>query len=111
MEGSEDRDPRIQILTIEKLPTGKGVAYPRLLEVTFKEGTEKRGAPKARPRLRRNKLNQQQRFSRTNSISNQSQRPKPADCIDCREMSEVDAIPCIRNLNSSAFDALSRAVS
>jgi hypothetical protein len=39
------------------------------------------------------------------------QRPKPADCIDCRERSDVDAIPCIRSLNSSAFEALSRAVS
>jgi len=39
------------------------------------------------------------------------QCPKPAVCIDCREMSDVDAIPCIRNLNSSAFEALSRAVS
>ncbi len=33
---------RIQILTIEELLAGKGVAYPRLLEVTFKK------APKAR---------------------------------------------------------------
>jgi len=38
----EDRYPRIQILTIEELLAGKGVAYPRLLEVTFKK------APKAR---------------------------------------------------------------
>jgi hypothetical protein len=37
----EDRYPRIQILTIEELLAGKGVAYPRLLEVTFKK------APKA----------------------------------------------------------------
>jgi DNA modification methylase len=40
--GLEDRYPRIQILTIEELLAGKGVAYPRLLEVTFKK------APKAR---------------------------------------------------------------
>jgi len=40
--GLEDRYPRIQILTIEGLLAGKGVAYPRLLEVTFKK------APKAR---------------------------------------------------------------
>jgi hypothetical protein len=38
----EDRYPRIQILTIEELLTGEGVAYPRLLEVTFKK------APRAR---------------------------------------------------------------
>jgi REP element-mobilizing transposase RayT len=37
--------------------------------------------------------------------------PKPADCIDCREISDVEAIPCIRSLNSSAFEALSSAVS
>jgi hypothetical protein len=40
-----------------------------------------------------------------------SHRPKPADCIACREISDVDAIPCMRSLNSSAFDAFSRAVS
>jgi len=40
--GLEDRYPRIPILTIEELLAGKGVAYPRLLEVTFKK------APKAR---------------------------------------------------------------
>jgi len=40
--GLEDRYPRIQILTIEELLAGKGVGYPRLLEVTFKK------APKAR---------------------------------------------------------------
>jgi len=40
--GLEDRYPRIQILTIEELLAGKGVAYSRLLEVTFKK------APKAR---------------------------------------------------------------
>ena len=40
--GLEDRYPRIQVLTIEELLAGKGVAYPRLLEVTFKK------APKAR---------------------------------------------------------------
>jgi hypothetical protein len=39
----EDREPRIQILTIEELLAGKRVEYPRLLEVTFKK------APKARP--------------------------------------------------------------
>ena len=38
-------------------------------------------------------------------------RPKPADCMDCRDRSEVEAIPCMRSLNSSAFDAFSRAVS
>jgi site-specific DNA-methyltransferase (adenine-specific) len=40
--GLLDRYPRIQILTIEELLAGKSVAYPRLLEVTFKK------APKAR---------------------------------------------------------------
>jgi len=40
--GLEDRYPRLQILTIEQLLAGKGVAYPRMLEVTFKK------APKAR---------------------------------------------------------------
>ena len=38
-------------------------------------------------------------------------RPKPADCMDCRDRSEVEAIPCMRSLNSSAFEAFSRAVS
>lgn len=37
--------------------------------------------------------------------------PKPADCIDCREMSEVEAMPCMRSLKSSALEAFSRAVS
>jgi hypothetical protein len=37
--------------------------------------------------------------------------PKPAVCIDCREMSAVEAIPCIRSLKSSAFEAFSSAVS
>ncbi len=37
--------------------------------------------------------------------------PNPAVCIDCRETSAVDAIPCMRNLKSSAFEAFSRAVS
>jgi len=41
--GLEDRYPRIQILTIEELLSGKRVEYPRLLEVTFKK------APTARP--------------------------------------------------------------
>lgn len=40
--GLEDRYPRIQILTIEQLLSGKDVARPRLLEVTFKK------APKVR---------------------------------------------------------------
>jgi site-specific DNA-methyltransferase (adenine-specific) len=40
--GLTDRYPSIQILTIEDLLAGKSVAYPRLLEVTFKK------APKAR---------------------------------------------------------------
>ena len=40
--GLEDRYPHIQILTIEELLAGNCVAYPRLLEVTFKK------APKAR---------------------------------------------------------------
>jgi hypothetical protein len=37
--------------------------------------------------------------------------PNPADCIDCREISAVDAIPCMRSLKSSALEAFSRAVS
>ncbi len=37
--------------------------------------------------------------------------PNPADCIDCREISDVDAMPCMRSLKSSAFEAFSRAVS
>jgi site-specific DNA-methyltransferase (adenine-specific) len=40
--GLEDRYPRLQILTIEELLAGKSVAYPRMLEVTFKK------APRAR---------------------------------------------------------------
>jgi hypothetical protein len=72
----------------------------------------KKGRAEARPRPRRNKLNKATMFTKDNLETRlDSQRPKPADCIDCREISEVDAIPCIRNLNSSAFDALSSAVS
>src|SRR5579871_2173455 len=37
--------------------------------------------------------------------------PNPAVCIDCREISAVEAIPCMRSLKSSAFEAFSRAVS
>jgi len=37
--------------------------------------------------------------------------PNPADCIDCREISAVDAMPCIRSLKSSALEAFSSAVS
>jgi hypothetical protein len=37
--------------------------------------------------------------------------PYPADCIDCREMSAVEAMPCMRNLKSSALEAFSSAVS
>jgi len=37
--------------------------------------------------------------------------PNPADCIDCREISAVEAIPCMRNLKSSALEAFSSAVS
>ena len=46
--GLEDRYPRIQILTIEELLAGKGVAYPRLLEVTFKKAPKVRKAGKSR---------------------------------------------------------------
>ena len=37
--------------------------------------------------------------------------PNPAACIDCREMSAVDAMPCMRSLKSSALEAFSSAVS
>ena len=37
--------------------------------------------------------------------------PNPADCIDCREISAVEAMPCIRSLKSSALEAFSSAVS
>jgi len=37
--------------------------------------------------------------------------PNPADCIDCREISAVDAMPCMRSLKSSALEAFSSAVS
>ena len=37
--------------------------------------------------------------------------PNPADCIDCREMSAVEAMPCMRSLKSSALEAFSSAVS
>jgi hypothetical protein len=50
------------------------------------------------------------RISKSISVQH-GQRPNPAACIDCREMSAVEAMPCMRNLNSSAFEALSRAVS
>lgn len=38
--GLEDRYPRIQILTTEELLARKGVAYPRLLEVTLKKASK-----------------------------------------------------------------------
>jgi hypothetical protein len=45
-------------------------------------------------------------------VGNVSYRPpKPACCMEFFEMSLVDEMPDIRNLKSSAFDALSRAVS
>jgi hypothetical protein len=37
--------------------------------------------------------------------------PNPADCIDCREISAVEAMPCMRSLKSSALEAFSSAVS
>jgi hypothetical protein len=72
---------------------------------------EKTGAPKRAQVTGGNKLHKQQRSAGQTQSPPQSQRPKPADCIACREMSDVDAIPCIRSLNSSAFEALSSAVS
>ena len=72
---------------------------------------EKKSAPKRAQVSRRKRSSQTTVFSRTNQICVQSHRPNPADCIDCFEMSDVEAIPCIRSLNSSAFEALSNAVS
>ena len=36
--------PRIQILTVEELLSGAQVAYPRLLDATFKQAPKARGA-------------------------------------------------------------------
>ena len=36
--------PRIQILTVEQLLSGAQVAYPRLLDATFKQAPKARGA-------------------------------------------------------------------
>lgn len=36
--------PRIQILTVEELLNGAQVAYPRLLDATFKQAPKARGA-------------------------------------------------------------------
>jgi hypothetical protein len=77
-------------------------------------GTQK-GRAEARPSFRRNKVQnkvqkQPVQQDKPNLAAN-LQRPKPVVCIAFREMSAVDAIPCIRSLNSSAFEALSSAVS
>lgn len=42
--GLEDRYSRLQILTIEDLLAGKGVQFPRMLEVTFKKAPKSRRA-------------------------------------------------------------------
>lgn len=39
----EERFPRIQILTIEQLLNGEQIAYPRLLDVTYKKAPKARG--------------------------------------------------------------------
>jgi site-specific DNA-methyltransferase (adenine-specific) len=44
----KDQVPRIQIRTIEELLAGKGIEYPRLVDVTFKP------APKAKAALAEN---------------------------------------------------------
>jgi site-specific DNA-methyltransferase (adenine-specific) len=49
--GLVDRYPRIQILTIEELLAGKGVEYPRLLEVTFKKAPKARAAAEKKGHL------------------------------------------------------------
>ncbi len=49
--GLTDRYPRIQILTIEDLLAGKSVAYPRLLEVTFKKAPKARAAVEKKGQL------------------------------------------------------------
>jgi hypothetical protein len=83
------------------------------------EPAEKKGAPKRaqvsggtkfRAKFRTKVQKQPVQQDKPNLVAN-LQRPKPVVCIAFREMSAVDEIPCIRSLNSSAFDALSRAVS
>src|SRR5260370_36862100 len=74
------------------------------------DGDKKRRA-EARPGFKRNKVQKQQRSAGHTHSRPNLQRPKPVVCIDCREMSAVDAMPCIRSLNSSAFEAHSRAAS
>jgi hypothetical protein len=49
--GLTDRYPRIQILTIEDLLADKSVAYPRLLEVTFKKAPKARAAAEKKGQL------------------------------------------------------------
>jgi site-specific DNA-methyltransferase (adenine-specific) len=49
--GITDRYPRIQILTIEDLFADKSVAYPRLLEVTFKKAPKARAAAEKKGEL------------------------------------------------------------
>lgn len=79
------------------------------------EPAEKKGAPKRAQvsggtKFRYKVQKQPVQQDKLNLVPN-LQRPKPVVCIAFREMSAVDAIPCIRSLNSSAFEALSRAVS
>ena len=71
----------------------------------------KKGRAEARPSFRRNKVQKQPVQQDKPNLAANLQRPKPVVCIAFREMSAVDAIPCIRSLNSSAFEALSSAVS
>src|SRR5208337_639488 len=89
----------------------------RLAGTDEQEKRARRSAPRSGgTKVRRNKDQEEQGSETTGGAGRtqfrpQPQRPKPVCCIAFREMSAVDAIPCIRSLNSSAFDALSSAVS
>jgi hypothetical protein len=87
--------------------------HPHNLAGTFpfpnlaQKNRARRSAPKVQEEPHEETTTVQQ--DKLNLISDQL--PKPAACIDCREISAVDAIPCMRSLNSSEFEAFSRAVS
>lgn len=79
--------------------------------VQTRHNTTKERARRSAPKFQEEQTSKQLvQHDKLNLISN-LQRPKPVCCIAFREMSAVDAIPCIRSLNSSAFEALSSAVS
>jgi hypothetical protein len=75
------------------------------------EPAKKKGAPERAQVSGGTKVQKQPVQQDKLNLAVNLQRPKPVVCIAFREMSAVDAMPCIRSLNSSAFEALSSAVS